>query len=220
MGLFVSTVSTNISISELGITLVHPAVDFQISSQFSPEEISRAISLTSAITGGTLVWRKTAGGANELAANYDPDFIDLENEATGTGNIQDRGIRWLDLNPEEVGNTNTITTNSTSDVPMTGMIIPAPDAGTYLVFFSSSFDSSSNSAIVRASIYSGGVLKSDSTRRCMPRASGGGNTAAVKNLNLQGRVTVNGSQDIEIRWRTSAGTATAYEKTLNILRIA
>ena len=55
MGLFVSTTGSNVSISELGIVIVHPAVDQEISAQFSSEEIKNAPTLTSNIRSGALV---------------------------------------------------------------------------------------------------------------------------------------------------------------------
>lgn len=84
MGLFVSTVSTNIALSELGITLTHPVTDYRLDTQFNSEEIGNALSLTAAITSGTLTWRKTAGGTIETAASYDPDYLEIEQLNAGT----------------------------------------------------------------------------------------------------------------------------------------
>jgi hypothetical protein len=84
MGLFVSTVSTNIALSELGITLTHPVVNYRLDTQFNGDEIANATSLASAIASGTLIWKKTAGGTTELAAAYDPDFVRIEQLNTGT----------------------------------------------------------------------------------------------------------------------------------------
>lgn len=84
MGLFVSTVSTNIALSELGITLTHPATDYRLDTQFNPDEIRNATALTAAILAGTLTWRKTAGGTIETAASYDPDYLEIEQLNTGT----------------------------------------------------------------------------------------------------------------------------------------
>lgn len=84
MGLYVSTVSVNVAISELGITLVHPVTDYRLDSQFNGDEIGNAASLTSAIAAGTLTWRKTAGGTIETAASYDADYIRIEQLNTGT----------------------------------------------------------------------------------------------------------------------------------------
>lgn len=97
MGLFVSTTGTSVAVPELGITIAHPTTDQDIGGQFNPEEIRGALSLTSAIIAGTLVWRKLAAGAIQTAGNYDPDYIDIENENTGTGLQDDRVVTFKDL---------------------------------------------------------------------------------------------------------------------------
>jgi len=97
MGLFLSTTGTNVIIDELGYTIVHPTVDYQIDLQFDPEDIRNAVSLTTAILSGTLIWKKTAGGLAETPTDYDPDFIDIEYENLGTGNQEDRVVTFKDL---------------------------------------------------------------------------------------------------------------------------
>ncbi len=70
MGLYVSTTGTNVSIPELGFTLVHPSTDYALSDQFSPEDLQNAETLTSVIRAGTLVWKKTSGGTAQVATDY------------------------------------------------------------------------------------------------------------------------------------------------------
>jgi len=90
VGLYVSTTGTDVPIPELGITLTDPTVDRQLDAQFSAEDIKGAVSLTSAITSGALVWKKTAGGAIEVPSDYDADFLEVQQDATGTGNANDQ----------------------------------------------------------------------------------------------------------------------------------
>lgn len=97
MGLFVSTTGTNVVIPELGITISHPTTDRDISSQFDSEDIRNAGTLTSVIRAGTLVWRKTAGGAAQPATDYDADFVDVDSENTGPGLKADRVVTFKDL---------------------------------------------------------------------------------------------------------------------------
>lgn len=66
------------TVGELGFMLTHPTVDYDITSQFTAEEIRRAVSLTSAIQSGALVWRKVAAGATESPSSYDSDFSEIE----------------------------------------------------------------------------------------------------------------------------------------------
>jgi len=97
MGLYVDTVSGNVVIPELGITIVHPATNFALSEQFDPEDLRQALSLTSAITGGTLLWKKTSGGTILTAGDYDPDIVDIDNENLGPGFSGDRTVTFKDL---------------------------------------------------------------------------------------------------------------------------
>lgn len=98
MGLYVSTTGTDVSIPELGFTLVHPSTDYALSDQFSPEDLQRAASLTDAIRGGTLLtWKKTAGGSAETATDYDPDYVEADEMNTGVGAQADRLVSFKDL---------------------------------------------------------------------------------------------------------------------------
>jgi hypothetical protein len=97
MGLFVSTTGLNVAIPELGITIVDPTTDRNMGSQFSSDEIERAASLTTAIQAGTLVWRKVAAGAIQPAADYDSNFLEIDEENTGPGQLNDRVVTFKDL---------------------------------------------------------------------------------------------------------------------------
>jgi hypothetical protein len=110
-----------------------------------------------------------------------------------------------------------ITTTSTTDVLATGMTI-TPPAGTYMVWFSSSVSSDTNNAEVWASIYSGGTQVSGSERELM-RGAAQGNVAI--GFACVARVTVNGAQAIEGRWRVTASSTGTMEsgRTLSIIRV-
>lgn len=109
-----------------------------------------------------------------------------------------------------------ITTTSGTDVLATTMTI-TPASGTYLVWFSGSTDHSANSATIDLSIYSGGTIQA-SSERAFVRGAGQGNVTV--SFACMAKVTVNGSQAIEGRWRTSTSTATMHERTLMILKVA
>lgn len=123
------------------------------------------------------------------------------------------------LTTQEVSATADTTTTSATDVLINSMTI-TPAAGTYLAMFSSTVDHSAQSVAVVASLYSGGVLKTDSVRGVVPRFNGIGANTLSPCVATQGLVTVNGSQAIEARWKTASGTATAHQRTLTILRVA
>jgi hypothetical protein len=81
--LIVSTTGSDVLIPELGIILSHPTVNRDLSSQFSSDELGAALSLTQSIQSGILTWKKTVGGSVELPANYDADYAEVEDLATG-----------------------------------------------------------------------------------------------------------------------------------------
>ncbi len=111
----------------------------------------------------------------------------------------------------EVSATGDTTTTSPTDALMAGMTT-TPGAGNYLVMFSSSFEHSTNGETIHASLYVNGVQVA-STERQFQRGSG--NSGA--GLAFQAYVTgVTGGQAVEVRWRTSAATATAHERTLTL----
>lgn len=110
------------------------------------------------------------------------------------------------------------TTTSTTDV-LIGSMTLTPVAGDYLVFFSTTVDHSAQAVAVVISIYVGGVLKADSVRSPVPRFNGIGANSLSPMASTNGWVTVNGSQAIEIRWKTASGTATAHQRALDILRV-
>lgn len=119
-----------------------------------------------------------------------------------------------------VSGTSTITTNSTTAVLMTGMTI-TPPAGTYQVFFNTYVDHNTSNATLDVVIYVGGSAVAASVRSTQPRVVAGLNAATpiTQFIGTIAEVTVNGSQAIEGRWFVSSGTGTAYERTLNILRV-
>lgn len=119
----------------------------------------------------------------------------------------------------EVSATGDITTTSSTDVLMTSMTI-TPVSGTYLVYFSTTVDHSAQSVAVVVSLYTGGSLKTDSVRSVVPRFNGIGANSLSPCVSINGVVTVNGSQAIEIRWKVASGTGTAHQRTLNILRVS
>jgi len=88
-----------------------------------------------------------------------------------------------------------------------------PASGTYLVWFASTYSQSNNAALVYPSIYAAGVQIAPSEMALNP-----GN-AGYRTATCVGTAVVNGAQAIQGMWRTTAGTATAYQRTLMILKV-
>lgn len=118
----------------------------------------------------------------------------------------------------EVSATADTTTTSTSDGVMSGMT-QTPVAGTYLVSFSTCVDHSAQSVAVVVSLYSGGTRKADSERAPVPRFNGAGANTLTPCLAINAVTLVNGAQAIAIEWKTASGTATAHQRTMNLLRV-
>lgn len=129
------------------------------------------------------------------------------------------GLLASGITSAETTFTSVLTTTSTTDVLLTGMTT-TPAAGTYLVIFSTWLTHSQGNQSITMSIYVGGAQKADSIRAAIPFV--GALSAITQDMPLatNGIVTVNGSQAIAIEWHTTAGTATAHNGTLNIVRLA
>lgn len=112
------------------------------------------------------------------------------------------------------------TTTSATDV-LIGSMTLTPAAGTYTAQFQTSLQSNSNNANIFVSIWVGGVQSAETEVSATPQIQGG----VTPSLNLHipittsTSVTVNGAQAIEARWRTTAGTATALNRVLSIVRL-
>lgn len=131
----------------------------------------------------------------------------------------------LNLQDGEASATASTSTTSGTDVLMDSMTL-TPSAGTYLVWFSTSLQSNNNNSVVFVSIYAGGSQVAHTQRQARPRVNAAAGLGGSANVDIDtgiatnGKVTVNGSQAIEIRWRRTAGTATALQRTLNILKLS
>lgn len=112
------------------------------------------------------------------------------------------------------------TTASLTDVLTTGMTL-TPSAGTYIAWFDTSITNNANGGITYFSLYVGGVQVAASERRTTSLIQGVvvGNQPQQQAVATHGKVTVNGGQAVEARWRASAGTSTAHQRTLTLMRV-
>lgn len=120
----------------------------------------------------------------------------------------------------EVSATADTTTTSAVDVRINGMVNTSPPAGVYLVWFDTTVDHSNQSVPITVSIYVGGVQVAASVRSVITRTNALGANSCTACISTRAKVTVNGSQDIEVKWnRGNAGTATAHQRTFSGLRV-
>jgi hypothetical protein len=102
---------------------------------------------------------------------------------------------------------------------MTGMTI-TPPSGTYRVTGRAVVSSTSSSRNIFISIYSGGSQVANTEVGNFIRAGGTMySTSDIGNLYTDAFITVNGSQAIQLRWRTSGGTAQAQGYALTVTKV-
>jgi len=112
-----------------------------------------------------------------------------------------------------VSSSATTSTTSTSYTLMNSMT-NTPAAGKYLVTFNSSGMISNSSGVGNYAIYVGGVQAADSVRTFRPNS-----TTATQTIYIQTEIIVNGTQAVEIRYQTSAGTFTVYQRSMSLLQV-
>lgn len=124
------------------------------------------------------------------------------------------------LTTSEATATANATTTSGTDALINSMTLTLT-AGTYLFMFSAGIQSSNAGAVITTSFYVGGSQRADSVRAIAP--FDGGTLSALTGrcgVSIQGVITVNGSQAVEVRWNTTGGTATCGPRTLTALQVA
>jgi len=116
-----------------------------------------------------------------------------------------------------IDSTSTATTSAT-DVLLVGAQFVNPIAGVYMATANVYFTLSNQNTNATLSLYVGGVLVPNSDRTLF---RGGNQFNDIRNLySINTPVTVNGAQNVEIRWRRSAGTATKLFIDFTLMRVA
>ncbi len=106
------------------------------------------------------------------------------------------------------------TTTSTTYVQMDSMTV-TPGAGDYLVSFSTSIKKSVGTSTQDVELYVGGAAVTHTARQIEQDSSYDAGDIFVIPVTIQAYVSGVGASDvIEVKWKTSSGTATAMERTL------
>lgn len=167
-------------------------------------------------------------GTNNIVNVGTVDGVDVSmhaprHENGGADEISIAGLSGLTADPQlpnaptEASAPGTITTTSAADVLMTSMSL-TPGAGNYMVWFSTSVDHDSSNESIFASLYVNGVQVADTEREFKRGGAAADNKGSLAfNKYITG---VLAGQVVEVRWRTPAATASAYQRTLTLLKVA
>jgi hypothetical protein len=171
----------------------------------------------------TYYYRVRAYNANGTSGDSNTISLTTLNPA----NLTQNHYRWRNDNGGEAGldiaqasATADTTTTSLTDVPVDSMTI-TPGAGDFLVWFSGSVENtrpvSGTNYYPFVSIYVGGVQVQHTERMITSEESIYNSSFPVA---THARITgVTAGQAIDIRWRTTGGTATMHERTLVVFPI-
>ena len=110
---------------------------------------------------------------------------------------------------DQVSATGDTTTASGSDTLLSGMTF-TPGAGTYHVWFSSSVECNTTGTTQYASIYANDVQVAHTEREAYTEGSIANTSFPIAS---HARVSIGDGEDIDVRWRTTGGTATMHERT-------
>lgn len=118
---------------------------------------------------------------------------------------------------QHIKNNTPISTTSAAYVLLTGAQFITPVAGTYLLTVNVYVTLSNSSTNFTMALFVGGSLLVDTDRQIF---RGGNQFNNVRNLyTITTPITVNGAQNVEVRWFRSAGTATKRNMDLTLLRV-
>ena len=172
---------------------------------------------TTANTTPSADWGASSGATGGFALEI------ADAGAGGTATLNQAHVRWRNddgaevdsADPIQVSATADTTTSNTSDVLVDSMTI-TPGAGDYHIWFSGSVESSATS-YQYVSLYVNGVQLAHTEREIYTEGSITNTSFPVA---THARVTgVGAGQAIEVRWRTTTGTATMHERTLMVTPI-
>lgn len=160
------------------------------------------------VSGITTLSATTIGSG---LAKYDADYSGIYDNRT----LVDK--EFVDTHPlavQTVTNAGTATTINTIDTLLTGMQITGVPTGDYLLSFGTSFYNNTNGAFIYTTIYVNGTAI-NGTLQGWKR--GNQDIQATHNY-ANFPLTLTATSTVEIRWRTTAGTASSSNRYLTLLK--
>lgn len=118
----------------------------------------------------------------------------------------------------EVSATSSTSTTSSSYTQINSMT-STPAAGTYLVTFSASASGTADNQQIQTAMYVGGSVQTYTERDFGFESNTANNTNRIS-IQSEAIVSVNGSQAIEMRYKTNTGTCNVNERSMILLKIS
>ena len=145
-------------------------------------------------------------------------FVSPDGQTIKGLQLDDNGALSVPLLNYQMASTDaTSTTSSTSYVVIDSMTV-TPIAGTWWVSFSSSGNGSAQNADLDFAIFMDGSVVSGTTRR-NGHQSGQQNKDTVRPMHTQAIIATTGTEVIDVRYKTSSGTFSVYERNLILVRV-
>ncbi|MBP9813902.1 LamG domain-containing protein [Candidatus Woesebacteria bacterium] len=197
---------TYASIYVAGAQVAHSERDLYTEASFTSTEFPIMTQAYVAGVGASDVievkWRTTAGTATASPRTLTVQKVTASNvsQATATADT---------------------TTTNTTDTQLGSMTL-TPGVGTYLVIFSTSIkNTDENGSTQNVSLYVAGTQVAHSEREVYTEESHDSGSIDSYPVTTHAYLTDVGASDvIEVKWRTTAGTVTAHQRTLTVLKVA
>lgn len=147
------------------------------------------------------------------------EVVSTDSILVAIGKLQSQITNIAGPSSDEISTTTSLTTTSTGTRALLTGFTTTPTSGTYLFMFSGTVRHSAASGAVNIALNVNGTEKADSLRSIQQPSNG--TASRPYTIALTSKVTVNGSQDVQIRWNlTGAGTGTLVAGTMNWIKVS
>lgn len=205
-----------------GTVAIGTSLRYSREDHIHPSDTSRLSTAGGTITGSLEINTDlTVDGTSNLTtveidtglAKYNADYSTSYDNRTL---VDKEYVDTLPLTTYNTTSVGTTTTTTTTYILQTGMQITNVPAGTYLVGYGTSLTHNIQERDIFTSIYIGGVAVTNSE---MNWRRGNKPLRATHNY-ANFPITLNTTSTVEIRWRTTSGTATSTNRYLTLLKVS
>jgi len=172
-------------------------------------DINGNIAISGTIDGVNISAHASASNAHNLMGN----IVGTSDTQTLTNKTIDAYNNTLTLTTSKIVSTNSTSTTSSTYTLMNGMTT-TPSSGTYMITFSTSGNIDGVSVLGSYALFKNGSVIQHTTRNIKTNRS-----SNILTLHTQDTTTVNGSETIEIKYKTASKTFTVYNRSMLLLKI-